>query len=389
MGKLAYNQISQHCWYKNGKDQMLSGPTVQKRKPYRVIVSLLIALAVALGVYGLYACSAHKQSFAITPEPSSAHKQSRAITPEPSSSGASGSCPVSTPNTPDGPDPWGGCFPGPQTTGVPAGTQLTTVSSPAQQPPYAGLAPDNQGWIWDTAGNDILVMAAGAVINRVALNVPVAINTGSSVTIENSSINGFIRNDGQGSTTIIHSTIHGGAQDEFPTVGVPNVVVRYSNLSGSFNEVNCEGNNCDVEQSYLHGQYDGGPLDHNGGFFADGNNNDTLVHNSVVCTAMSGACTADVTFVNHYPLNGVKVQNNLLMASPGSYFCAYPGPNSATLANSVGNVSWIDNVFQRGANGKCGYGGPVYGWFPSICTPVGSCIWTGNRWDDGTALDEP
>lgn len=36
-----------------------------------------------------------------------------------------GGCASSTANTPDGPDPWGGCWPGPTTTGVPAGTSLT------------------------------------------------------------------------------------------------------------------------------------------------------------------------------------------------------------------------------------------------------------------------
>src|SRR5690348_11863381 len=30
---------------------------------------------------------------------------------------SSGSCATSTPNVPDGPDPWGGCFPGPTSTG--------------------------------------------------------------------------------------------------------------------------------------------------------------------------------------------------------------------------------------------------------------------------------
>jgi hypothetical protein len=39
-----------------------------------------------------------------------------------------GSCTLSTPNVPDGPDPWGGCWPGLSTTGVPSGTSLTTPS---------------------------------------------------------------------------------------------------------------------------------------------------------------------------------------------------------------------------------------------------------------------
>jgi hypothetical protein len=42
--------------------------------------------------------------------------------------GGSGPCAVSTANTPDGPDPWGGCWPGLSTTGVPGGTSLTKPS---------------------------------------------------------------------------------------------------------------------------------------------------------------------------------------------------------------------------------------------------------------------
>lgn len=45
------------------------------------------------------------------------------------STGAGG-CAVSTPNVPDGPDPAGGCFPGPSNTGVPAGTTLSDYTGP-------------------------------------------------------------------------------------------------------------------------------------------------------------------------------------------------------------------------------------------------------------------
>jgi len=42
--------------------------------------------------------------------------------------GGAGACASGTTNTPDGPDPWGGCWPGPTTTGVPSGTSLTVPS---------------------------------------------------------------------------------------------------------------------------------------------------------------------------------------------------------------------------------------------------------------------
>jgi hypothetical protein len=87
--------------------------------------------------------------------------------------------------------------------------------------------------------------------------------------------------------------------------------------------------------------------------------------------------------------NGVSVSKNLLVASPDSGFCVYPGPDASNMSQwPISNVSWSDNVLQRGHNGQCGYYGPVYGWYPSQCTPSSSCTWTGNMWDDGTALDE-
>ena len=66
------------------------------------------------------------------------------------------------------------------------------------------------------------------------------------------------------------------------------------------------------------------------------------MHNSVVCTPMSGACTADVTFVNHYPLNGEQGAEQppddltwkLLLHLSRSQL-------RQQAANSVGNVSWI------------------------------------------------
>lgn len=67
---------------------------------------------------------------------------------------------IGTPNEPGGPDPWGGCWPGPHNTGVPAGTDLTpyggdrTVSTP-------GAVIDG----WDVDGC-ILVTALGVTIQN-------------------------------------------------------------------------------------------------------------------------------------------------------------------------------------------------------------------------------
>lgn len=70
---------------------------------------------------------------------------------------AAGGCPVSTPFTPDGPDPWGGCWPGPETTGAPAGETLTVVSgNQTYDSSYSGQTISNRefrGFVTVTGSN--------------------------------------------------------------------------------------------------------------------------------------------------------------------------------------------------------------------------------------------
>jgi hypothetical protein len=295
------------------------------------------------------------------------------------------SCPARA-NQPGGSDPWGGCWPGPDNTGVPAGTNLVSVSSSRQAPPNPALPSDNRGWTYSSSDGEIVVSQQNAVIDGV-LSSGVAAQAGASFTMKNSLINGVISSHGDNGPILIeNSTINGGSQLQDPTVGVPNVTVKYSNVYGGKDEVNCEGNNCDVENSWLHDTFAGPASGHQQGFFSNGGAGDTLVHNSIYCT--SPGCTADVTFGNGYPLSGVKVANNLLVASPNSSYCAYTGPDSDPVVSPVSDVLWEDNVFQKGANGTCGNFGVVYAWFPSVCSPL-PCRWIGNIWDNGSALTEP
>jgi hypothetical protein len=266
-----------------------------------------------------------------------------------------------------------------------------TVHTNNEAPPIAGLPGDNQGWEYSGSDGAISITQPGAVIDGVESTGVEDYISGGGYTLKDSEINGVISSGGtnNGNVLIEDDTINGGQQADYATVGIPNVTVDNSNLSGGQHEVNCEGDNCTVENSWLHDNYTGDPQAHQNGFFDDGNTNDILSHNSIYCT---GGCTADVNLATGYPTNGISASKNLLVASPNSAFCVYPGPNADPLVPqgvTVANVSWTDNVFQRGQNGECGYAGPVYGWYPSQCTPASSCTWTGNMWDDGTALNEP
>ena len=271
----------------------------------------------------------------------------------------------------------GGFFPGPGNTGVPAGAKLVNVDIPSGYKPNYLLPSDNTGWQFSASDGYIVVTARQAVIDGISDNTGIYVQSGDSLIVKNSRI-GLINDEGI-SLLVEHSTLNGGAQNEFPTIGGNNVTVESSNIRGGKDEVNCEGDSCTVENSWLHDNY-GTPTSHQQGFLADGGSNYKLRHNSIYCT---GGCTADVSFLSND--DNVIVSNNLLVASPDSAFCVYPGPNQSS-QTGVNNIVWTNNVFQRGAGGKCATYGPVYGWYPSDGT---GNVWTGNIWDDGGAIDNP
>ena len=77
---------------------------------------------------------------------------------------------------PDGPDGWGGCWPGPRTTGVPADTNLTRVPQQARRGP---------GWEWDSRDRILVVDAPDATITGLDVDGGLYIR-GSGVVIQES-----------------------------------------------------------------------------------------------------------------------------------------------------------------------------------------------------------
>ena len=279
-------------------------------------------------------------------------------------------------NTPGGADPWGGCWPGPGNTGAPACESLLNVDISSGYSPGSGLPSDNTGWIFSASDGYIVVTARNAVIDGISDSTGIYVPAGDSLIVKDS-MAGLINDEGT-SLLVENSTLNGGSQNEFPTIGGDNVTVESSNLYGGKDEVNCEGDSCTVENSWLHDNY-GTPTSHEQGFLADGGSDYTLQHNSIYCT---GGCTADVSFLAND--DNVTVNKNLMVASPDSAFCVYPGPNQSS-QSGVNNVVWTDNVFQRGTAGNCATYGPVYGWYPSA--GIGN-VWSGNMWDNGQALNQ-
>lgn len=276
----------------------------------------------------------------------------------PSSPSASTSSCSGAANTPGGPDPWGGCWPGPDNTGVPAGTALSAYQGSCE-------------------------LSGDTVIDDKTVNCALNVNSGN-LTLENSMVNGEVYNNGSGTVLIENATMNGG-DAETETVLGNNVTILDSNLYGNQHEVYC-GNNCTVENSWLHNNYDFGSADHQNGFLSTGGDGYNLQHNSVYCV---GGCTGDITFIPNGDVSNAVVNQNLFVATADAAYCLYPSSDSPTKPGIVEEMTITDNVFQRGSNGTCAYYGPVYGWDASNDNPGTDGyhnVWSGNVWDDGKVL---
>ncbi len=300
-------------------------------------------------------------------------------------------CPRTARNTPGGPDPWGGCFPGPGNTGVPSNVKPVDVSDGDILPGNPAIPADNAGWgIYDRL---IYMNTANAVVDGVEDLNGVYLQGGNGGTIKNSYIGDINDNTTGGKLLVQEDTINGGGGSSSSPVnsgtGMSTIDVEGVNAYNGKDGVHCLGT-CNVTDSWLHDNVSNDPSSHQQGIYLNGGSDDVFTHNSIGCISNTG-CTANVSILNAGPDINISVSKNLLLSSSSSLggkqtgYCVYPGANAAGSWPQISGIAWTDNVFQRGS-GRCALNGPVYGWFPSLCSPV-ACTWTGNTWDDGSALE--
>lgn len=270
-----------------------------------------------------------------------------------------------------GSDDTGGCWPGPNNTGVPVGTTLTNYTGPC------------------------VITEAGTVIDGKTIDCDIDVRA-SDVTIKNSMINGLLvlDTDLDGSSawsmTLMDSEVDGGMQQR-AVVSSGNMTVLRANLHGGITAAQCEEKSvsCTIRDSWLHGQYLPDTANwHLGGFLSDGGTQMTLEHNTVVCdhavNSVDEGCTGDINFIpNFAPISGASVEHNLLGANADGSYCTYGGEKSSSPTPHSDHIVYQDNVFQRGVNGMCGSYGPVTNF--DVGQPGNE--WTNNRWDDGSAVD--
>lgn len=271
-------------------------------------------------------------------------------------------------NTPGGPDPWGGCWPGPGNTGPRAGIALR---------PYAG----------PLLSDGVCTITANTTIAGKVLTCQIVIDSGN-LTLEDSKLTGEVYNNGTGSVLIKDTVINGG-KAHTETVQGSNITIEDSSLYGNQHEIYC-GSKCTIKDSWLHDNYNGESLGwHQNGFLSTGGDDYVLQHNSVYCV---GGCTSDIAFIPDGNVTNAVVAKNLLIATRYAAYCLYPSSDSPGKPGVVTGMVVTDNVFQRGANRKCATYGPVYGWDATNRSPGTSGyrnVWSGNIWNDGKALQAP
>lgn len=276
---------------------------------------------------------------------------------------------------PGSPDPWGGCFPNEQNTGVPAGTVLTNYTGPC------------------------LITTANTVIDKKTINCDIIVQA-ANLQITNSNITGQIRVDDCSkswsfsvSDTRIHYTwiASRGLRD-------CNYTATRINISGGGSMALCS--NCTIKDSYLHD-----PLEDPNGKAHNSTvrigPNALIEHNTLHCNVKmyaatdgsgeTSGCSANQTAYSHdgLPPYNSTLRRNFYMAITDGY-CAYGGSTGAPGGDQVHDIKFIQNIFQRGNR-------PANSWSPTayICGTYGPITslddlpgneFTGNTWDNGKPL---
>lgn len=319
--------------------------------------------------------SAVKFTPAVTPPPGPCAATKRTITAQDVTNRLNSGYPAGTQvYVPDGPDPWGGCFPGPSNTGIPAGTALTN---------YTGAC---------------TVTTANTTIDSKTMNCNLIIRA-ANVTVKNSKINGGNIWIESGSLTLSDSEVNLGSNINDEGLRGSNFTVLRANMYGGKRQAWCIST-CTVKDSYLHDQLsDPTGVTHESAVRVE--QYTTLIHNTILCNAPEfppdAGCSADQTgYPDFAAIHDNTMDKNFYSATTGGY-CAYGGasngkPYSNDPQNAT-NIKLTNNVFQRGTKpndrttiahtDKRRYTCGLYGVTTAFDSSRPGFLASGNMWDDG------
>src|SRR5580765_5865655 len=270
---------------------------------------------------------------------------------------------VGAANTPGGPDPWGGCWPGPQNTGYPHGLPGDT-RKPVTLTTYTGPT---------------TITSCGVVIDSKIVNQTILIQAGNGttssatpcVTIKNSLVKGviFAEQSNYGPTLVQDTEIAPPDLPWWENLGRSNVFAYRVNSHGGEGVIKCD-TNCEAKDNWVHGMNLGGVYHYNA-FGGNGTNNFRIEHNYASCgdwsvTSSPGGdagCSAVIGFYGDYgPIQNLTINRNYLastfdVSSAGinrqAGYCLNPGYYPGKPYPDTKNISVTENVFARGGSGKC------------------------------------
>ncbi len=307
-----------------------------------------------------------------------------------------GGC-VGAANTAGGPDPWGGCWPGPQNTGYPQGLPGDT-RAPVTLTTYSGPT---------------TIRSCGVVIDSKIVNSTLVIEAGNGttsaatpcVTIRNSLVKGviFAEKTSYGPIVIEDTEVAPTDLPFWENIGRSNFFATRVNSHGGQGVIKCE-RNCTATDNWVHGMELGGAYHYNA-FGGNGTDNFIIDHNYASCgdwSAVSGptddaGCSAVIGFYGDYdPIQNITITRNYLASTFSGTgqsinrqagYCLNPGYYPGKPYPDTANLTVTDNVFARGSTNKCGVFGPSNS-LHGRGSPNGS-TWARNRYADGTAIGLP
>ena len=275
--------------------------------------------------------------------------------------------------------------PSPTVTPTPTPT-VTPTATPTAQTGYPDASNTGPTGTLTAYTGPMVVKTANTVINSKVITGDLIIQA-ANVQVTNSQIDGTIGTDENStgySFTITDSIVNAGSRVA-TGIGAVNFKVLRTEVQGGNRSINC-WKSCDVRDSYVHGQFkDTTGSAHESGIRMGATN--AIVHNTILCDAPDVApdagCSADLTGYGDFAaVTDVLVQNNLLKATTGGA-CAYGGSSSGKpYSSQARDIRFINNVFERGNGGKCGYYFAVTDFDPARPGNV----WSGNTWDNGLTL---
>ena len=335
-----------------------------------------------------------------TPTPTATPTFTPSATPTPtvtpSATPKPGKC-VGAANTPGGPDPWGGCWPGPQNTGYPKGLPGDT-RAPVALTNYTGPT---------------TIRSCGVVIDSKIVDSTIIVEAGNGtkskstpcVTIRNSLVKGviFAEQSKFGPVLVEDTEVVPSDLPWWENIGRNNMFVYRVNSHGGEGVIKCESN-CEARDNWVHGMELGGQYHYNA-FGGNGTDGFVIDHNYASCGDWAevsspggdAGCSAVIGFYGDFaPIQNIRISRNFLVStfdisSSGLFrqsgYCLNPGYYVGKPYPAPSNVTVSDNLFGRGKSGKCGVYGPTNSLNARGAT--NGNVWQDNRYEDGAAISRP